>query len=173
MELAFLKPFIYDFIARFDSWRRSDQKLKKKFSKIRYFLRVPFIEIFPWAYFIYFFRSKYSSRVNLGTRVLFKAYIYHFPALFSSRRSKDPKLKNFFFQKNVFLESTYPRNLSLSFFHAYFSTKIYLESLSSGTGFFKAIYLWFYRHFWFLKEARPKIKKNIFKKKGISGEYPL
>ena len=130
---------------------------KKKFSKIRYSLRVPFIEIFPWAYFIYFFRSKYSSRVYLGTRVLFKAYIYHFPTLPSSRRSKDPKLKKFFFQKKVYLESTYPTNLSLSFFHAYFSTKIYLESLSSGTGFFKAIYLWFYRHFWFLKEARPKI----------------
>ena len=100
----------------------------------------------------------------LGTRVLFKASIYHFPTLLSSRRSKDPKLKKFFFQKKVYLESTYPTNRSLNFFHAYFSTKIYLESLSSGTGFFKAIYLWFYCSFWLLKEVRPKIGKKNFQK---------
>ena len=91
MELAFSKPFIYDLNARFGFEGGQTKKIKNIYLKKKYLWRIPFIEILPRAYFMHFFPLKCSSRVDLGTRVLFMALIYHFPAMLSSRKNKDLK----------------------------------------------------------------------------------
>ncbi len=49
----------------------------------------------PRDFFTCFFLLKYSQRVVLGTRVLFKASIYHFKPDFDSRKIIEQKFKNF------------------------------------------------------------------------------